>query len=114
MFSGRVELITIHFNRFGNHWVKTLDRNFEDYKYRFPLDNGEGKFIKPDNYKTLINIAEKLSEDFKFMRVDLYNVNGRIFFGELTPYPGGIAARFEPEQMDYHLGNKWEFNLEEL
>jgi len=54
-----------------------------------------------------VKVAECLAEGFDFMRVDLYNVNNKIYFGELTPYPGGVSARFEPEDFDGFLGEKW-------
>jgi hypothetical protein len=41
------------------------------------------------------------------MRVDLYNVENKIYFSELTPYPGGVSTKFEPESLDYALGEKW-------
>jgi len=41
------------------------------------------------------------------MRVDLYNVEDKIYFSELTPYPGGVTTRFLPESQDYLLGGKW-------
>ena len=41
----------------------------------------------------MIVIAEKLSDGFKFLRVDLYNVKGKIYFGELTFYPAAGMGR---------------------
>ena len=106
-FSGRVEVITVHFDRFQKHLVKTLDRNFKPYEFRFPLDNGGGEISPPKNYAEMVKIAESLAAEFDFMRVDLYNVAGKIYFGELTPYPGGVSARFEPAKLDFSLGEKW-------
>ena len=42
------------------------------------------KIKKPENYEDMIEIAKLLSEDFPHVRVDLYNLNGKIIFGELT------------------------------
>lgn len=60
---------------------------------------------KPLNFEKMVQIAEKLSEDFPHVRVDLYNVAGRIFFGELTFYDGSGYMRFDPDEFDYTLGN---------
>ena len=60
-----------------------------------------GEFSKPKNFEHMIKIAEKLSEDFKFVRVDLYNINGNIYFGELTFTPrGGINTTIKQEYLD--------------
>ena len=41
------------------------------------------------------------------MRVDLYNMEDRIYVGEFTPYPGGVSVKFDPESLDFALGEKW-------
>ena len=53
----------------------------------------------------MINIAEKLSVGVPFLRVDLYNVNNKIYFGELTFHHGGGVMRFVPESYDYEWGS---------
>lgn len=40
----------------------------------------------------MVKLAEQLSQDELFLRVDLYNVKGKIYFGELTLYPGSGMA----------------------
>ena len=50
--------------------------DFSNYKYK--------KMDKPDNLKQMIEMAEKLSKEFKVVRVDLYNIKGKIYVGELT------------------------------
>ena len=49
-------------------------------------------------------VAEELSSDFPFVRVDLYNVNGKIYFGELTFYPSSGYGKFHPDEFDIQLG----------
>lgn len=77
------------------------------------LPFGEAEFLPdfshievlPNNLDEMIAIAEKLSRGLKFLRVDLYNVNGRIYFGELTFYPAGGLGEFTPKEWDYILGS---------
>lgn len=60
---------------------------------------------KPPKIEEMFKIAEKLSEEIKFLRVDLYNINGKIYFGELTFYPD---SGFDPnllEETDLHFGS---------
>ncbi len=59
---------------------------------------------KPKNYEKMIEIAEKLSEPFPHVRVDLYNLDGRIVFGELTFFSNTGAEHFVPDSFDYELG----------
>lgn len=60
--------------------------------------------IMPENLNEMISIAEQLSDGFKFLRVDLYNVKGRIYFGELTFYPSSGMTPFVPKEWDEKLG----------
>ena len=43
-------------------------------------------------------------EDFPFARIDLYNINGQIIFGEITFYPWGGYVTYIPDSFDYDLG----------
>jgi hypothetical protein len=54
----------------------------------------------------MLYIASRLSEDFDFVRADLYNI-GRICFGELTFTPAG-SLKIQPKGWDLKLGKKWE------
>ena len=52
----------------------------------------------------MISLAEKLSQNEPLLRVDFYNVNGKIYFGELTFYPASGMGGFEPVEWDYKFG----------
>ena len=58
----------------------------------------------PKNLKKMIALAEKLSGDNPFVRVDFYNVNGKIFFGEITLYPASGFGPFTTKEWDQRLG----------
>ena len=59
----------------------------------------------PDNLKEMISLAEKLSANEPFLRVDFYNVEGKIYFGELTLYTGSGYIPFNPKEYDGQLGD---------
>lgn len=61
--------------------------------------------VMPVNLSEMIAVAERLSTDFKFLRVDLCNVKGKIYFGELTFYPASGMLPFVPEKWDKKLGS---------
>lgn len=50
----------------------------------------------PVNYKQMIILTDQLAEGFPFVRVDFYNINGRILFGEMTFFPAGGFGTFTP------------------
>lgn len=60
---------------------------------------------RPSNYEIMINIASKLSNNIPFARVDLYNIEGKIYFGEITFFPASGFGVFTPSEWDYKLGN---------
>ena len=62
---------------------------------------------KPENYELMKSIAEKLSEDFPEARIDLYDDNGQIKFGEITYYDSSGYMLFKPDSFDFELGNKF-------
>ena len=67
----------------------------------------EENILKPKKLKEMLEIAKKLSEDFKYVRVDLYNNNGKIYFGELTFCGDSGFGKFTDEKWDYEFGSYW-------
>lgn len=66
---------------------------------------------KPQKYERMVEVAERLSEGFPHVRVDLYNVMGRIYFGELTFYDGSGYMKFSPDSFDFVMGDKFYVNF---
>jgi hypothetical protein len=108
-FSGRAECISVHFNRFTEHTYRSFNRSLEPIDFGFgpKLPLHRGSFKKPANFNMMLDIAESLAAGFGFMRVDLYSLPTHIYFGELTPYPGGVSVEFVPKSRDLALGEKW-------
>ena len=61
---------------------------------------------RPKRLNTMIKLAQKLSTNFKFVKVDMYNVDGKIFFSELTFTPSMGLQGFIPDEWNLKLGNK--------
>ncbi len=59
---------------------------------------------KPENFEKMVELAEKLAEDFPFVRVDFYNVKNKVLVGELTFTPGGAFGAYSPRSWDYQMG----------
>ena len=58
----------------------------------------------PAGYEKMKCLAEQLSANIPHVRVDLYDINGNIYFGEMTFYSGSGNIPFEPEEWDYKIG----------
>ena len=83
--------------------------NFYDMEFnKLPFMRGYPNFNeeieKPEGWDEMVKMAGKLSKDIPQLRVDFYNVNGKIFFGELTFFPGSGMVPFNPIEWDYKLG----------
>lgn len=60
---------------------------------------------KPKNFNKMVTYSRKLSKNIPFIRVDFYETNGQLYFGELTLYPGSGLEEFSPELYDELLGS---------
>ncbi len=67
----------------------------------------EREVKKPKYYKQMLEIAERLAAPFPEARVDLYNVENKILFGEITFFDGSGYMNFEPDEFDYTMGEKF-------
>lgn len=88
------------------------DCRFDFYDIEFnhlPIQNGHPNAKirpkKPKNFEEMIHVAEKLSKGIPHVRVDLYNINGVIYFGELTFFHWSGIVPFEPEEWDLKFGS---------
>lgn len=67
---------------------------------------------KPVNLGKMLALAAKLSAGFGFVRLDFYNLKGRVYFGEFTFTPAGGIIKYRPEFWDLKLGEKWDLSLD--
>ena len=101
----------------------TYDAAHSERKANFDLDfnvipdkNNQNRpdiwklFKKPTQWEKMISIAHKLSSDFPFVRVDLYDVNGEVYFGELTFSPADGMEPFWTREQDRKLGEQYDFS----
>lgn len=104
-FHGEPKYIIVDKDRYIGH-----KRNFYDLEWNkidvttdYPQFNTP--YPKPKNLDKMLEIAKALSSDLPFVRVDLYNIDGQIYFGELTFYPLSGYIKFVPIEFDEHLGS---------
>ena len=84
------------------------DSNWKKFPYGIHCPEFTQEVEKPQNLEKVIEISEKLAQGFPLVRVDLYNVNGKIFFWEMTFTPYSWFLEFTPnhEEADAYL---WSF-----
>lgn len=99
--------LQIEFDRFGTHTRNIYDENFNLLDVTTGLPNNPNRVKKPKKFNEMIKISKKLSEDFDYVRVDLYNVDGRIYFGELTFTHNAGFSKFVPQEYNEIWGSYW-------
>lgn len=107
-FNGKVKLLFIASERQSEKEETKFDFFDADFNH-LPFTNGHPNAEippkKPSKFKEMIELAEKLSQNIPFVRVDFYEVNGKIYFGELTFYHWSGMVPFKPEEWDKTLGD---------
>ncbi|WP_418513069.1 ATP-grasp fold amidoligase family protein [Corallibacter sp.] len=110
-FHGKVVFIQVDIDRFTIHKRNMYDRNWKLLPFNWcnfvdgkpKLENGK-LLKKPESLDEMIAVSEKLSEPFKYVRIDLYDLEGDIYFGEVTFHPCSGAKVIHPVEWDYKLG----------
>lgn len=107
VFHGKCAFVQVDSGRFGR---RTQDFFRADWQH-LPLRAGppwaDPEPVKPDCLREMIDVAERLGADTDFVRVDLYDVDGRVVFGELTSFPAGGDSPFDPESFNEEFGRPW-------
>ena len=100
-----------------NHENGRLGFFDRDYRlmdaYRADYARISEQIPRPKNYDKMVEIAETLSKDFSHVRVDLYNIDGKIYFGEMTFTTNSGYTVFVPDEFDYELGKQWVLPISE-
>lgn len=85
--------------------VTFYDAEWKKMPFERHYPSSKEKIEKPKNYSKMLAFAELFSKDIPFVRVDFYEIDNKIYFGELTFYPGSGYEEFTPEKYDDVLGD---------
>lgn len=106
-FDGEVKLLFIASDR-GSKTEETKFDFFDTDFNHLPFTNGHPNSTKPIKkpigFEKMKELASKLSQGEPHLRVDFYDINGKVYFGELTFYHWSGMTPFEPIEWDYKLG----------
>ncbi|MEI2436134.1 ATP-grasp fold amidoligase family protein, partial [Priestia megaterium] len=105
-FDGEVKCSFVCSNRNASTGLNVdfYDREWNKMPFERHYPRSDMHIPKPNHYEKMIELSERLSKDFAFVRVDFYESNGRLYFGELTFYPGSGYESFNPYSYDLLLG----------
>ena len=108
-FSGKVKYCQLIKNRSKRETIDFYDENWKKQEFSGLSVTEISKNIeeKPKNYELMKKLAEKLAENFDFVRIDFYNVEDKIYFGEITFCPASGFGKFIPEKWNYIIGDLW-------
>lgn len=105
-FGGVCKCMKVDFDRFVEHRANYYDvrGNLLNLGETICPPDPQKNIVLPANMDKMIVFAEKLSQEMPFLRVDFYDVNGKIYFGELTFYPASGFGTFINDEWDAKLG----------
>jgi hypothetical protein len=94
--------------RYNNYYIDW--NTFDGSQFNGWKKNEDGN-KKPSNWDEMVKFAELLSNKFPFVRVDLYNINGQIYFSEMTFTPAKGTLILDDDKCDFEMG-EW-LNIKE-
>ena len=90
--------VDIRYNNYYIDWTPFDGSQFNGWKKTdYPL-------TKPSNFDDMVKMAETLANEFPFVRVDLYNINGKMFFSEMTFTPAKGTLILDDDKCDFEMG----------
>ena len=94
----------IKYNNYYIDWTPFNEAQFNGW------DTSEKQLKKPDQFEKMVKFAEKIASPFPFVRVDLYLINNKIYFSEMTFTPAKGTLIFDDDKADFEIGNWLDIN----
>lgn len=113
-FNGKPEYCQVIQNRSKLETIDFFDMSWEHMPFvglNPNCSNSSIPVLQPSKFEEMKHVCRKLSEGIPFSRIDLYEVAGKVYFGEITLYPGSGIGRFTPDNWNYELGHLIELNI---
>lgn len=107
--NGSVKVVLgVYFDRETNATASFFDEDLIWLPFHGEYPSLVTELNKPKNYEMMLDSAKKLGEKFSYVRADFYNVNGRVYFGEMTFAHAGGSGPFSSKNYDLWMGNLWQ------
>lgn len=104
-FDGVPKFVQLDFDRFTNHTRNFYDLDWKRLPFSLLYPSYGDDVPRPSRLNEMVDVACKLSTGFPFIRVDLYECEGYVYFGELTFHPEGGFGPICPSEWDLKLGH---------
>lgn len=106
-FNGEMKCCMVCSQRQSGHGlhVDNYDRQWQKLPFERGYPSSDTIHPRPQHFDTMVARAEELAENLPYVRVDFYETAGRVYFGELTFFPGSGVAKFRPPEWDAILGS---------
>jgi hypothetical protein len=114
--NGSAAFVYVSVDREGKNKRNIYDKNWNELHFTFAakgknISNIRGEEIEPPlSYPKMIEFAEQIAQLYPYVRVDFYDVDGKLYFGEVTHHHGGGFDRFSPVEWDLKWGEMIELD----
>lgn len=107
-FNGKCQMCFTCTERYSSDDVKVtfFDLEWNELPFERHHKKSEVSIPKPRKLEKMIQLSEKLAKNIDFVRVDFYEIENEVYFGEMTFYPGSGLEPFQPEIWDKKMGEK--------
>ena len=107
-FNGKAEYIICVDGRYTDHYCHVVyDTKWNKQDVVIGESSAAANYERPETLDEMLHIAERLAEGFPAARIDLYSIQQKVYFGEITFFPWSGYMKFTPDQFDYELGKKF-------
>lgn len=104
-FNGDPKILLVCSNRSKDLKETWFDKDFNKLKIVEGGHKNDNSLEKPKKLKEMLKLSEILSKNIRFVRTDFYEINGKVYFGEITFFPASGFERFEPEEWNDKMGS---------
>ena len=113
-FDGEVKYVWVDFDRYSGHKRNIYDMDWKLQPWnQNTYGNYQGEVPPPENFELMKQIAKKLCQGFIHVRVDLFNVDGKIYFGEMTFTSESGIGRLYPYEYETEIGKLIKLPIED-
>mgnify|MGYP002775119547 FL=1 len=110
-FNGEPQIMFVASDRANKVCFDYYDMNLNHLELKQGGENYKGKVRLPKHFEEMKLLASKVSKGIPHLRVDFYEIDDKVYFGELTFFDSSGFAKFEPEEWDEKLGNLIDLTL---
>jgi hypothetical protein len=107
VFDGDVAAVQVHNGRYSQHKIRIYLPDWTPLNVRYSKYALAQLEPPPAGLHRMLAVAAELGAKFDFMRIDLYDIEGSVFFGEFTTYPGSGLDQYIPASFDEDMGARW-------